>query len=342
MLHLYKKVVPAIMISSVAVYRFVKGMINKTATFFSVSWWRLTTYATRKKLGLLRIKIYENLTFDHLSTSELMSIAKHEAHRIEKAHYSGYMKTRKCKSYDISYGHVCEILVLLESRGVDMESADIRWLKKVTDYFHRMDEFLEEGKGELPRFDPEKFVEFEQKAKQRRSTRTWGESSFSKAELEEIGRSLIECARWAPCSGNRQPWFFKLLIEPEEKILLRGIKEEHCVSAPLVIFVGVRKSSYGAIGTNEQGMYVDGGAVSMQMVMAAHAAGLGSCWNHFCKDFVYSRPKNLPIFKNFYEKTGIPEDIEPIALIAFGNPAFVSPPPQRPPFEALCPRGEQG
>jgi len=299
--------------------------------------WKTKNTKSIKKYGLKKIKNYSVVNFSEADDPELVSIAKHEAHRIEKAFYAGYMNTEKSGSYHQSHKNLGEILEILECRSLDLQRKDIIWLKSIYTSFHHMDHFLENGRIQSPTFDNNKLQDYEEFAKTRRSTRTWRDNSFSEDQLFYIGKKLIECARWAPCSGNRQPWFFKILIKQEDKDLLKGIKENHCITAPLVIFVGVHRSSYGAIGTKEQGMYVDGGAAAMQMVMAAHHAGLGSCWNHFCYDFVYSRPKNLPIFKNFYNKLQIPDDIEPIALVAFGTPAFVSPPPLRPPFEALCP-----
>ena len=101
------------------------------------------------------------------------------------------------------------------------------------------------------------------------------------------------------------------------------------------IFIGINKKSYGAIGTKEQGIHIYGAATAMLMISAAYQAGLDSCWNHFCKDFVYSRPKNIKVFNNFYKTLCIPNEIEPIALLAFGIADFISPPPERPPLDFL-------
>ena len=79
----------------------------------------------------------------------------------------------------------------------------------------------------------------------------------------------------------------------------------------------------------------------MQMVTTAHYAGLGSCWNHFCKDFVYSRPKNIQIFNTFYKTLEIPKTIEPIAIIAFGKPAFHLAPSLRPTTTAVDPKSKR-
>ena len=50
----------------------------------------------------------------------------------------------------------------------------------------------------------------------------------------------------------------------------------------------------------------------------------------FLQRFRIFTSKNVKIFNNFYKSLQIPKNIEPVALIAFGKPAFISPPPLRP------------
>lgn len=304
---------------------------------YSHTLWYLRHYFTIRKHGLHKVKQYGRLNLSKLSSRELISLAKHEGHRIEKAFYAGYMKTSKYSRYHNARENIAKALAILENRGELDDRPDLVWLGMIHDSFHEFDNLIKNKKKPAPSFNPAKLDEYMGIARERRSTRTWAEPNIADQDLPKIAKQLIECAKWSPCSGNRQPWYFRILIKEEDKNLLKGIKEEHCIKAPLLIFVGINRSSYGAIGNREQGIHVDGGAIAMQMVMAAHQAGLGSCWNHFCKDFIYSRPKNLSVFRNFYRKMNIPKEIEPIALIAFGIPSFISPPPERPPFESLCP-----
>jgi nitroreductase len=304
----------------------------------SYLFWYMYNFSKIRYYGLHHIKKYSKLNFEKLSTQEILSAAKHEAHRIEKAFYAGYLKTSKYSVYNDARETLSKAIHILRKRGEFEGRADSEWLLMIHDSFYTFDKVIAQEKKPPPTFVPKKITEYIDFAKDRRSTRTWAQPNLPEEELFEIAKSLIECAKWSPNSGNRQPWYFKILIKNKEKELLKGIKEEHLIRAPLVIFLGLNRTSYGAIGKREQGIHVDGGAAAMQMIMAAQNAGLGSCWNHFCTDLIYSRPKNLPIFKNFYKKMNIPKDIEPIALLAFGKPAFISPPPERPPFKALCPQ----
>ena len=102
---------------------------------------------------------------------------------------------------------------------------------------------------------------------------------------------MIDAGRWAPNSGDRQPWRFLIMVEKAEKHLLKHVKEQHCYDAPCLIFVGADKRVYGGLGDNEAGLHIDGGAAIMQMVLAAHASHFGVCWNHFSRDLIESRPK---------------------------------------------------
>jgi len=317
----------------------LKERYRQFRRFLSPWKWKLQNSGTLRKLGLHECKNYSDVIQTSSDVQEILSIAKHEAHRLEKAFYAGYYDNpEKLKSYQRSHRNLGQAIETLTKTWPDQGRPDIAWLKHVHASFTEMDQFLSEGRGEDLTFIPEKIREYEAFAKTRRSTRTWASHSYSDDELMEFGKQLIRCARWAPCSGNRQPWYFHILVKPEDKKLLRGIKEEHCVNAPLVIFVGIRKNHYGAIGSKEYGIYIDGAAAAMQMIMAAHSAGWGSCWNHFCYDLVYSRQKNVKIFQRFYQRCHIPKEVEPIALVAFGPPAFVSPVPERPPVEVLCPQ----
>ena len=140
---------------------------------------------------------------------------------------------------------------------------------------------------------------------------------------------MIDAARWAPNSGDRQPIRFKIIVEPQEKALLAGLKEEHCYAAPCLIFVGSDRRFYGGLGQNEAGIYIDAAAAAMQMVLTAHAAHFGVCWNHFSRDLIESRERNRTVYEQFAQAMNIPGYVEPVAIIAFGHAAFHPPVPPR-------------
>ena len=270
-----------------------------------------------------------------LETARLLALMRHEAHRIEKTIYNNILE----KKYDIylekrvRIGHIIEIL---KERGVSVEEPTVAWAQQIHDAFDNLNESFIKPNSLPPRpFEPQRVLEFVDFARARRSVRVWSDEQPSPEELEALAYQLIDAARWAPSSGNRQPWRFKILIEHEKKKLLRGLKEQHCISAPLLIFLGMDVRVYGGLGKGEKSIFVDAGAAGMQMVLAAHQGGYGVCWNHFAIDLIESRKSNIEAYKRFSQKLGIDDWITPIAIIAIGRPAFLPPVPARSDIESL-------
>jgi nitroreductase len=140
---------------------------------------------------------------------------------------------------------------------------------------------------------------------------------------------MIDAARWAPNSGNRQAWRFRIVDRSAAKELLKPVKEYHCTSAPILVYIGMDERVYGALGTKERSLYIDAGAATMQMVLVAHSANLGACWNHLSDDLLESRSANREAYAEFARHLRIPDFVRPIAIIALGRAAYVSPPPAR-------------
>jgi len=68
---------------------------------------------------------------------------------------------------------------------------------------------------------------------------------------------------------------------------------------------------------------LDGGAVCTNMLNAAYAAGLGSCWIHRCKQMF-----ELPEGKELLRKWGLPETLVGVASIALGYADCAQPQPK--------------
>jgi nitroreductase len=324
-------------INTIKVKKFIVQAYNNSA--LQKLAWSLRHYREIRQSGAHQIKHYAKLDLIHLPDNELLAIAKHEAHRIEKAHYVN-MLHKRIAYYESSHKVLQRCLALLESRmGNDISRPDLTWLNRICNDYPDLSTFVEESNTNPPEPDFKHIEKELEILKSRRSSRVWAANQPPPQTLAAWVKKLVEAATWAPCSGNRQPWYFHFLVEEQDKRLLKGIKEEHCYTAPCVVFVGMDRRAYGALGVSEQGLYVDAGAAAMQMVALATRLGLGSCWNHFCRDLIYSRPKNIKVYKNFTKTLGIPSDIEPVCLLAFGVPAFISPRPERPPVESLLHTG---
>lgn len=140
----------------------------------------------------------------------------------------------------------------------------------------------------------------------RRSIRRYTSQKVSGQLIKE----LLEAAMSAPSASNEQPWHFIIINEPK---ILEDIPKFHPYSgmlreAPLAFLVCVDLD----LGT-EGFLIQDGSAATENLLIAAHAKGLGAVW--------------LGIYPLKERTTGmrkllaIPERILPLSLIAIGYPA---------------------
>ncbi len=128
---------------------------------------------------------------------------------------------------------------------------------------------------------------------------------------ENARRELLEAAMQAPSAVNKQPWSF---IVVDQRETLDRIAEIHRAAqmmrqAPLAIAVCGER---GRAHRPEQ-MDQDCSAATENILLAAHALGLGSVW---CG--IYPNKERVAAFR---ELLGIPEHITPFAVVAIGEPA---------------------
>lgn len=285
--------------------------------------------AWRKYRQMMIPQLDQYSDLNRRSTEELFSIMRHEAHRIEKSMYNDIFLS-KHDDYVAKRDRIVEALAILDERGIDTsQEPTIQWVREILEHFDQLEVFIEKNSRAPAEYAPENAPEFVAFVRRRRSCRVWNASQPPIKDLIEVGYQMIDAARWAPTSGNRQPWRFVFLNDPEKKELLRGLKEQHCISGPMLIFIGMDTRVYGALGESEASIYIDAGAAIMQMVLTAHECGLGVCWIHFASDLIDSRPQNRPVYDAFAAAMGIPSYVTPIAIVAFGRPDFIPPEPAR-------------
>lgn len=113
--------------------------------------------------------------------------------------------------------------------------------------------------------------------------------NFTKKEVpDDIIRKLIECGINAPCGGNNQCWKFIILpaeIIDEMRYFVARRKDlsfADFFNAPTVISVFIthtqeffNKDRYRPIGNPG---YATGFACVQNILLAAHALGIGACW----------------------------------------------------------------
>jgi len=163
--------------------------------------------------------------------------------------------------------------------------------------------------------------------KERRSCREFQPEPVSEETIEKI----LDAAAWAPSPLNMQPWEFVVITSSEvkDKIFaesvrckdwaleksgwkwLGGYKVDFVKSAPVIIAVVGDPKKSGVDMFMEEGPsgYQHACAAAIQnMLLAAHASGLGALWFTF-----FDR-------KPMREILGIDEKKTPVALVCLGKP----------------------
>jgi len=154
--------------------------------------------------------------------------------------------------------------------------------------------------------------------KGRRSIREFTKQDVSKDSVEKI----IDAARMAPSAGNIQPWEFVVIrdAQTKRKIAEAALGQMFIATAPVIIVVcaHLRRSAQG-YGSRGEKLYAiqDTAAATENILLSAHALGLGTCWiGAFEEDEVK-------------EVLDLPSEVRPVAIIPVGYPAEKSSPPHR-------------
>lgn len=141
----------------------------------------------------------------------------------------------------------------------------------------------------------------------RRSIREYTDQPISEEAVQEI----LKAAMAAPSAGNQQPWQFIVITDPE---ILKEIPKinpyaEMAVTAPLPILI------CGDLKIERFAGYwvVDCSAATQNMLLAAHALGLGAVWTG-----IYPMEDRMDAFTKLI---GCPEHILPHSLVVIGYPA---------------------
>ncbi|MFH1492517.1 MAG: nitroreductase family protein [Candidatus Omnitrophota bacterium] len=136
--------------------------------------------------------------------------------------------------------------------------------------------------------------------KKRRSVREFADRPIPKEVLENI----IDAGRFAPTARNVQPWRFVAVTEKETLKKIAGITEhgKFIASAGACVLVFSEDTKY---------YLEDCSAATQNIMLAALASGIGSCWVAGDKK-VYVREFNLLL--------GVPESLKIVSLICLGYP----------------------
>ena len=158
---------------------------------------------------------------------------------------------------------------------------------------------------------------------------------------EQVLDHLIQCAVLAPNAVNQQPWTFTVVrdatvldsVSQEAKrhmlgSLPAGIHAEHFrarLQDP-AFHIFYRAPALIVISGVEPGPWIveDCALAAQNLMLAAHGAGLGSCWIGFAQGYLATAAGKA--------RLGMPPDWVPVAPIVVGTPAEMpAPAPRRAP-----------
>ena len=145
----------------------------------------------------------------------------------------------------------------------------------------------------------------------RRSIRHFTDAKVSAEHIE----TLLRAAMAAPSAGNQQAWEFVVI---DDRPLLEAIPTVHpyaqmCAEAPLclVVCADITREKYAGFWVQ------DCSASTQNVLLAAHALGLGAVWLGIAAGG--DRAQQVA------ELLRLPQEVQPLALIAIGHPAESKP-----------------
>jgi nitroreductase len=132
----------------------------------------------------------------------------------------------------------------------------------------------------------------------RRSVRSYRPDPVSRELLAKV----IDAGRLAPTARNEQPWEFVVVTDKAKLRQIADITDhgKFIADAPACVVVLCRAGKY---------YLEDGSAATTQMMLAARALGLGTCW-------VAGDKKDYA--PQIVQLTGAPGDFKLVALVAVG------------------------
>ncbi len=151
--------------------------------------------------------------------------------------------------------------------------------------------------------------------KTRRSVREYKPGEIDRSVIEDI----VDCARLAATAINIQPWAFVAVTDRDTLAKIAAITDygKFIADASCCIAVFCEKVKY---------YLEDGSAATQNILLAATAHGLGSCW--VAGDKKAYCPK-------IAELLGVPNEYTLVSLVAIGHAASVPSPAKKPIDEVL-------
>ena len=148
--------------------------------------------------------------------------------------------------------------------------------------------------------------------KNRRSIRQFTDQPIEKDKLER----LLEAARWAPSGGNLQRWRFVVVTSPSQRELVKKFAPG-IFAIPSAFIIICAETEPDANEWKKRLYLADCSIASQNIMLAAHAMGMGTC-------VALSYAKSA-----ISEILDLPDNVEPMLVVTLGYPAEDPEPPPR-------------
>jgi nitroreductase len=165
--------------------------------------------------------------------------------------------------------------------------------------------------------------------KSRRSIRSYTEEEVTK---EEVNR-MLEAATWAPSACNKQSWRFVVVRKTQtvEKLYkAASYSTQHQIfvkKAKVVVVVCTDLNVYKTFAHKERALSLfaiqETAAATQNLLLAAHALGLGACWVSLFSD------------EQVREALNLPKGMKPVAIIPLGHTKSKTNPKPRKPLKDI-------
>ena len=141
----------------------------------------------------------------------------------------------------------------------------------------------------------------------RRSIRKYTHQKVEK----EIIMELVKAGMFAPSACNKQPWHF-IIVDNRET--LNAIAAFHPNAKMLTDTTSAIVICGDEVKAHGKGYWpVDCSAATQNILLAAHAKGLGACWLG-----IYPREERIAAMKELF---ALPEHIHAFSVVSIGYPA---------------------
>lgn len=266
-----------------------------------------------------RSKIFGSMDPEAMDEELLGGVIRNNAHALNKIAKTEW-SINKATFYAQHKYRLKRAIKTWRAKGFEL-SDDISWAERV---IPRYEKWEKERRLIEPSISEEKIEEdsLYDAIKYRRSIRYFKNKDI---EQEKI-RQILEAGRWAPTSGNIQPW--KFIVQKRVKGSysshpeLKFDKERHRQGA-IVIYVAIDER----LPSERYAAAMDAAATIQNMLLMAHHLGIGGCWLYLA-ELVTNQAK-------LRKRLGLEDYYYIYSAILLGYPAEVPEAPARKPLRKI-------